>query len=181
MMSINFKKYSIVCVLFCVLFLLAGCDDEEKKSETEQTPPQPPKQEQQIQVKIYFPTRDGMELGVLEKEVSNKNRYKETVELLIAGTTEKNLCGIFPKNVVVRHINVNPETGECLVDFSKELTKNFVGGSTGEEMLLSSLVNTLTEFPEIKSVRIHVEGKPVDTIAGHIDTSVPLLREEKKS
>jgi spore germination protein GerM len=66
--------------------------------------------------------------------------------------------------------------GLATVDFTKELTTRFVGGSTGEEMLVGSLVNTLTEFPEVTSVLILVEGKEIDTISGHLDTSVPFKR-----
>ncbi|MBQ5389910.1 MAG: GerMN domain-containing protein, partial [Anaerovibrio sp.] len=52
----------------------------------------------------------------------------------------------------------------------------FVGGSTGEEMLVGSLVNTLTEFPEIKKVQILVEGKEIDSLSGHLDLSRPVER-----
>ena len=62
------------------------------------------------------------------------------------------------------------------MDFSQDLVKHFVGGSTGEEMLVGSIVNTLTEFPEVKQVQILIEGSPVETIAGHMDLSVPLER-----
>ena len=56
------------------------------------------------------------------------------------------------------------------------LQKNFVGGSTGEEMLVGSVVNTLTEFPEIQKVQILVDGQEVETLSGHMDLSQPLPR-----
>ena len=43
-------------------------------------------------------------------------------------------------------------------------------------MLVGSIVDTLTEFSEVKKVQILVEGKAVDTIAGHMDTEKPLSR-----
>ena len=58
------------------------------------------------------------------------------------------------------------QDGVATVDFSKELQKNFNGGSTGEEMLVGSIVNTLTDFPEVKKVRIRIEGEDVETRLG---------------
>ena len=59
---------------------------------------------------------------------------------------------------------------------SKELEQNFSGGSTGEEMLIGSIVNTLTDFPEVQKVQILIEGASVETLSGHMDLSEPLTR-----
>lgn len=72
--------------------------------------------------------------------------------------------------------SVKVQDGVATVDFSKELQKNFNGGSTGEEMLVGSIVNTLTDFPEVKKVRIRIEGEDVETLSGHMDLSEPLPR-----
>ena len=55
-------------------------------------------------------------------------------------------------------------------------SKNFVGGSTGEEFLVGSVVDTLTNFPEIKRVKILVQGREIETLSGHMDLSTPLER-----
>jgi hypothetical protein len=68
------------------------------------------------------------------------------------------------------------EQGGVFVDFSRELVDNHPGGSTGELFTIRSVVRTLTaNFPDIESVRFLVEGEEVETIAGHIDASVPFL------
>ena len=46
-------------------------------------------------------------------------------------------------------------------------------------LLVAAIVDTLTEFPDIQKVQILVNGKKVDTIAGHMDTGEPLSRSEK--
>ena len=68
------------------------------------------------------------------------------------------------------------EYGVACVSFSLLLVKDFVGGSTGEEMLVGSIVNTLTEFPEVKKVRILIDGKSVESLSGHMDLTEPLTR-----
>ena len=95
----------------------------------------------------------------------------------MTGPKEKGLVAIFPKNAKLRKVTV--ENGVAKADFDQSLVKNFSGGSTGEEMLVGSIVDTLTEFPEVKSVQILINGQAVETIAGHMDTSVPLKRMEK--
>lgn len=43
-------------------------------------------------------------------------------------------------------------------------------------MLVGSIVDTLTEFPEVKQVQILIEGKKVETLGGHMDLTQPLTR-----
>ena len=67
-----------------------------------------------------------------------------------------------------------------IVDFDKDIAKNFVGGSTGEEFLVNSIVNTLTEFNEVNQVRFLIDGKEIETIAGHMDLSEPVKKIENE-
>lgn len=67
------------------------------------------------------------------------------------------------------------ESGEMVtLDFSKELVRNFEGGSSEEAALLNSLKRTLSQFTEISKLQITVEGKKVETIGEHIDVSMPI-------
>ncbi|MEW6230380.1 MAG: GerMN domain-containing protein, partial [Bacillota bacterium] len=50
------------------------------------------------------------------------------------------------------------------------------GGSRNEELLVWSIVNTLTEFPGIYRVQILVDGKKEESIGGHVGIDVPLER-----
>lgn len=126
------------------------------------------------EVTLYFPTEDGERLVAVKAEIKAKDVYTGALRLLIGGTDEKGLTGVFPRDVRLLGLTVND--GVAVADFSEELIKNFAGGSTGERMLVSSIVNTLTEFSEIRSVLITVEGKRIETISGHLDTSEPFER-----
>ena len=107
-------------------------------------------------------------------KLGSEDKYTAALKSLLAGTTEKGQTNVFPKHVKLRSVKV--QDGVATVDFSKELQKNFNGGSTGEEMLVGSIVNTLTDFPEVKKVRIRIEGEDVETLSGHMDLSEPLPR-----
>ena len=41
---------------------------------------------------------------------------------------------------------------------------------------MGSIVNTLTEFEEIKKVQLLVEGKKIESISGHLDLTKPVER-----
>ena len=130
---------------------------------------------EKISIKLYYPDDNGMKLIAEERTIETKgDKYKAAIEALLSGTKAKGAVTIIPKKAKLKSIEV--KNGVATVDFSEDLVKNFTGGSTGEEMLVGSIVNTLTEFSEVKSVQILLEGKKVDSLAGHLDTSEPLKR-----
>ena len=132
-----------------------------------------------MEVKIYYPDESGNKLVAVERkiEIGNvKEKYSAAVNELIKQPQEKYLSGIFPKNAKL--IDVKVENGTAYVNFDKSVITNFVGGSTGEEFLVGSVVDTLTEFPEIKQVKFLIDGKEIETLAGHVDLSVPIKRIE---
>ena len=67
-----------------------------------------------------------------------------------------------PKDTQVLSVKVNNNI--ATVDFNKAFKTNFTGGSTGELMLIGSIVNSLTEFKDIKAVRFTVEGKVLEAL-----------------
>jgi spore germination protein GerM len=67
------------------------------------------------------------------------------------------------------------EKGVAVVNFNKALSKDHPGGSSAEIMTTYSIVNSLTlNFPKIKQIQILVEGKPIETIAGHLSLKQPI-------
>ena len=68
-------------------------------------------------------------------------------------------------------------TRRAFVDLSKEVVSRHTGGSTNEALTVYTLVDALTaNLPAIQSVQILVDGKQVETLAGHIDLRRPLER-----
>ena len=186
------KTFKVFTVFAAVVLLLlsAGCDSakkvEDQGSSTAQQneAKQPPvdktakndkKTPAATVVTVYFPNADGTKLIAVSKNIkAGDDKYLGAVQALSEEPADKKLTAVMPKNTKINSVKV--DKGIAYVDFSKEFVKNFTGGSTGEIMLVGSIVNTLTEHAEIKSVQILVDSKKIDTLAGHMDLSEPIKR-----
>ena len=165
-MLVRFKKMSYMLAVLAavsVLALAAGCSDEQKGASS------PAAQTEQMQDQEKSAAAEPKELMV-----NVYYKYTAAMKSLLTGTKEKGQTNVFPKKAKLRSIVV--KDGIATVDFSKELQTNFSGGSTGEEMLIGSIVNTLTDFPEVQKVSILIDGSAVETLSGHMDLSEPLTR-----
>ena len=71
---------------------------------------------------------------------------------------------------------VRREGTTAVVDLSQEARRSG-GGSAFEAATVQQLVHTVTAAePALRAVRLLVEGEPVDTLWGSVDTSEPLVR-----
>jgi len=127
-------------------------------------------------VELYFSSKDGRYLVKEEHQIPTSDNTisqgKEIINELIKGPKSKDLFPTIPKGTQLRELYFHKNI--AYVDFSSELIKNHPGGSSAEIHTIFSIVNTLTfNFPKIKYVQLLVEGKEIDTIAGHIDTTLP--------
>lgn len=180
--------------LCCGLLLLAGCgtqtatkgaqdgSDASVVTESGARAGQPASGEKketaakELTVKVYYPNDDGTKLVAVSRKIKTdkEDKYTAVMRSLLAGTQEKGQTVIIPKQAKLQSVKV--ADGTAKVSFSRELSKNFVGGSTGEEMLVGSIVDTLTEFPEVKRVQILIDGKAIESLSGHMDLTQPLAR-----
>jgi hypothetical protein len=103
------------------------------------------------------------------KEENPALQAKEIVKALLEGSKE-GLINTFPAGVTVRDIKLG-DAGTAFVNFNKNLTNLHPGGSTAEMASIYSLTNSITEnVPEVKKVKILLEGKELPSIKGHIST-----------
>ena len=183
------KSILVLALTLLCAMVLAGCDEQKQgeagsktvvssssgSSSSSSSSSQSGSKAQLVNIKVYYPDENATGLVAVEKIIKDTdNKYQAAVEALMAGTEKKGLANVFPKKAKLLQVTVSGKVAK--VDFSRELQKNFVGGSTGEEMLVGSVVNTLTEFPEIQKVQILVDGQEVETLSGHMDLSQPLPR-----
>jgi len=131
------------------------------------------------EVVLYFADAQGQGLKPVTVSIPKvEGIARAAINQLIAGPdASTGLLPTIPEGTLLRDINVRPD-GLCIVDFSSQLTENHDGGVMGEELTVYSIVNTLTQFSSIDQVQIWVNGKEVDSIAGHMDVSEAMARNE---
>jgi germination protein M len=135
--------------------------------------------EGRIQVTLYYLSSSGETLATEEREIpfanSLQKQAEQVVQQLLAGSRRGRISP-FPSGVQLRGLFVTPQ-GLAFVDLSQELIANHPGGTCAEELTIYSLSNTLiTNFPAVKGVQILVEGREVQSLAGHLDLSKPFGR-----
>ena len=70
------------------------------------------------------------------------------------------------------------ERGDAFVDLSREVSAAIRAGRSPSCSPCHAIVNAVTaNLPAVQRVQILVDGKEVDTLAGHVDIRRPLLRD----
>ena len=84
---------------------------------------------------------------------------------------------VIPKGTTLRAFFVT-ERGDAFIDLSREVSTAHPGGSLTELLTVHALVNAVTaNLPAVQRVQIMVDGKEVDTLAGHVDIRRPMSRD----
>jgi len=129
------------------------------------------------QITLYFGDPESDFLVAEKREISKRDDVEEEAEELIGELVrgpKGKLIATLPNRTRLLGFQID-ERGLARVNFSKELSKDHPGGSSGEMLTVYSVVNSLTRnFPQIKSVQLLIEGRRVETIAGHLSVAHPL-------
>jgi hypothetical protein len=130
-----------------------------------------------IRATLFFVAEDGNRLVGADREVvyadGPVDQARRLMEALVQ-PIDKPLLQAIPAETKLRTLFIT-DTGDAYVDFSPELSSKHPGGSLSELLTVYAIVNTLTvNLPAIVRVQILVDGKEVDTLAGHVDLRRPL-------
>jgi spore germination protein GerM len=142
--------------------------------------PSPPPPGRKIKTRLYYVAEDGMHLTAVEREVSygegTVEQARQILEAQIAPASEP-LVSAVPAGTKLRSVFVTPR-GEAYVDLSREVAAAHGGGSLDELLTVYTIVYALTEnLPAVNAVQLLVDGKEVDTLAGHVDLRRPIAKD----
>lgn len=130
---------------------------------------------------LYFADGQGEHLVPERRSVTAAESLEERIALavreLLKGPSGL-LVRTIPPSVKLMGVRME-EKGVAWINFSSSFVSAHPGGSTAELMTIYSIVNTVSlNFSEVQKVGILVEGKPLDTLAGHIDCREPFAAEK---
>lgn len=121
-------------------------------------------------VSLYFAAQTETEAYLVKetREIPvSENFYENVLEELIKGPESSSLYPTVPSDVKVNSVKILD--GTAIVDFSSEIITNveeIPHSSTTEVLAIFSIVNTLTEFENIDTVKITIEGRESGQIEG---------------
>jgi len=128
-------------------------------------------------VTLFFSEEEGEYLVGEKREIPKRDRVeeeaRETLAELIRGPQGAFIPTV-PSRAKLLTLQIDAQ-GLAKVNFDQALSREHPGGSSAEMLTLYSIVNSLTlNFPQIKRVQILIDGKAVESIAGHISLKQPV-------
>jgi hypothetical protein len=142
-------------------------------------PPSAPPTGRKIKARLFYVSDDGARLKSVEQDVAYGDgaaaQAAEIVRAQIAPAAPP-LVSAVPPGTTLRALYLMPN-GNAFVDLSREVVTAHPGGSLDELLTIYSIVDALTmNLPAVTAVQVLVDGKEVDTLAGHVDLRRPLTK-----
>lgn len=136
-------------------------------------------QGRKIKAQLFYVSDDGMRLVGVERDVpyaeAAVDQAREILNAQVAPVADP-LVSAVPAGTVVRALFLT-EGGQAYVDLSRDAATAHPGGSLNEMLTIYTIVHALTfNLPAVTAVQLLVDGKEVDTLAGHVDLRRPLSK-----
>ena len=154
----------------------------QRTAENAPAPAAAPAAERKITATLYYISEDGLSLVGVQREVPFADSVGEQARRIIEaqlGSAPPPLSSAIPESTVLRGLFLS-DKGHAFVDLSADARTRHTGGALDELFTIYAIVNALTvNLPAIARVQILVDGKEVDTLAGHVDLRHPLQKNLK--
>ena len=138
--------------------------------------------ERKINATLYDVSEDGLSLPGVQREVAFADNIADQARRIVEaqlGDAPAPYASAIPPGTPLRALFIG-ERGEAFVDLGGEARTKHPGGSLEEIFTAYAIVNALTvNLPAITRVQILIDGKEVDTLAGHVDLRHPLQKNLK--
>ena len=169
---------TLAALLFFVLPRWYARRQAVNTTPTTSAPAAPSAPVRKITATLFYVAEDGMALAPVQREVPFGESVAEQARAIIAAQlapADRQVSAI-PAGVTLHDVFVT-ERGDAFVNLSADITTKHPGGSLLEVFTVYSIVNALTvNLPAITRVQILVDGKEVETLAGHVDLRHPLAK-----
>lgn len=179
--GIGIAAIALAWLLFFGLPRWYGPRVQQTTAAAARVPPRPPSPAtgRKIKARLFYVAEDGSRLTSVERDVAFGEGTLEQARLImaaqIAPAVEPAVSAV-PPGTALRALFLG-DHGEAFVDLSREVMTAHSGGTLDELLTIYTIVNALTtNLPAITAVQILVDGKEVETLAGHVDLRGPIAR-----
>jgi hypothetical protein len=132
-----------------------------------------------IKAHLFYVADDGVRLVSTERDVPfGEGTVQQAREIVTAqmAPVAAPLISAIPPGTTLRALFITAN-GNAYVDLSRDVSSAHPGGAVNELLTVYTLVNAITaNLPAVSAVQLLVDGKEVDTLAGHVDLRRPLAR-----
>ena len=166
----------VVAFLLLAVFLGALLFRKHEKATTPPSVPTAPQNSGFMTVTLFFAAQDfnglvreGREIGPCDEPSAC---FEEILEELINGPLGE-LSPVLPLTGMFNSVELDGNSAR--VDFAKELLDGLPAGSSSELHAIYAIVNSICyNYPQVLQVVFTVDGKPLQTLKGHLDLSSPI-------
>lgn len=148
--------------------------------QTAADPVAPPAGVPRITATLFYGSADGQALVPVRREVALAEGIVPQGRAILAAQLQgapAPYVSVIPEGTTLRAFYVT-DRGDAFVDLSLEASSRHRGGSSTELLTVFAIVNAVTaNLPTIQRVQILLDGREVDTLAGHVDLRRPLERD----
>jgi|GEM_PF-5745875 len=183
------RFFDFFIVLLVLLIFISGCTtkkpstsdrrSDEKTQTTQETSP-PVKPDHKNRVVVYYADSDALYLHPFEFELpAGSNAIEFILEKLFESKAPEGYLNTVPEYMSKPKVNVEVDT--AFVDFTSRDIEFYPKGSTGENLFIYSIVNSLTESLGVKYVVFTVDGKRRAIDGSNYDFSTQQFEFHKES
>ena len=153
----------VLILLFVGYLIINNIKNNNEEIIYEYTPEEEITGEQlrQTIITLYFLDPNTYDISPEARQIDAKelldNPYEFLINLLIEGPKNENLLKLIPENTKLNSAEIKDNI--LYIDFSEDFIKEQNLGKEQEELILKSIVNTVTELTEINKVVILIGGK----------------------
>jgi hypothetical protein len=130
-----------------------------------------------IQATLFYVSENGRELVSESRQVPYGATPPEQARLIVQAAVDAPSDGrrsAIPAGTTVRSVFLTGD-GRAFVDLGGAIVSGHSGGTLNEALAVYAIVNAVTvNLPDIAAVQILIDGRQVDTLAGHLDLRHPL-------
>lgn len=133
-----------------------------------------------VEVKLYFMDKSSTSLVMETRRVTVQMQERlvdKVVSMLIAGPTSDTCQATMPEGTAVNEILLRHNI--CYVDLNEAFVRNYLGGELSEQLVVYSLVNSLTSCYGVDSVQILINGQQREYYKSEVKINIPLQFNEE--